>query len=438
MAVNKLSRELAEEAIAAVNANPSKLAAARALGLSHGTLDGRLRAALTHYGLSPSPAPEGPRGTVVSEEDRLRDRVRELESLIKTSRADTIDDDYVKRKIIGLADAMQQAGAVPEWVVDVPRGEGLPGVPATLWSDWHWGEVVYPAQINGVNEFNIEVAHRRLRTLVSRTIDLLTHYAPGGRATYPGIVVALGGDMMSGDIHEELSESNELPAMPCLLDLYGGLVSALRAMANTFGRVFVPCVPGNHGRNTKKPRAKGRNHTNFDWLLYQFLAKAFEGDERVQFYIPDGPDAFFAVAGRRYLLTHGDQFRGGDGIIGALGPIIRGNQRKLARNMAIDRAYDTMLLGHWHQYLPLPRVIVNGSLKGYDEYANLNNFGFELPQQALWLTHPEHGITVQMPVILEDPQAAASGESWVSWKDAPPESPRARGRALRAERATAP
>jgi hypothetical protein len=32
--------------------------------------------------------------------------------------------------------------------------------------------------------------------------------------------------------------------------------------------------------------------------------------------------------------------------------------------------YDTMLLGHWHQWIPMLDQIVNGSLKGYDEYAN--------------------------------------------------------------------
>ena len=50
-----------------------------------------------------------------------------------------------------------------------------------------------------------------------------------------------------------------------------------------------------------------------------------------------------------------------------------------------------MLLGHFHQYMTLPGIIVNGSLKGYDEYAMISNFGFEVPQQAFWLTTPERG-----------------------------------------------
>jgi hypothetical protein len=39
---------------------------------------------------------------------------------------------------------------------------------------------------------------------------------------YPGIVLALGGDMFSGDIlHEELTESNEEYTMQAMLDLLG-------------------------------------------------------------------------------------------------------------------------------------------------------------------------------------------------------------------------
>jgi hypothetical protein len=78
--------------------------------------------------------------------------------------------------------------------------------------------------------------------------------------------------------------------------------------------------------------------------------------------------------------------------------------------------YDTMLLGHWHQYMPLHRQITNGTLKGYDEWANRNNFGYEPPTQALWLTHPEHGITIQMPVYLDQHAKLTQSGDWVSWK----------------------
>lgn len=203
--------------------------------------------------------------------------------------------------------------------------------------------------------------------------------------------------------------------MPALLDLLGVLTWCIEQLADNFGNVFVPCVTGNHGRNTKKPRAKGRNFSNFDWLLYQFLSRQFRHDKRVQFLIPDGSDAHWQVFGHRYCMTHGDQFRGGDGMIGALGPIIRGDHKKRSRNGQIDLGYDTLLLGHWHQLIQLQRLIVNGSLKGMDEYAFANNFGYEIPQQALWLTHSKHGITISMPVHLDDRPLTGDRE-WVKWQ----------------------
>jgi hypothetical protein len=340
---------------------------------------------------------------------QLKDTIRELTARLNSAEKESLDDQYVKRKIIGL---MEQPVSPPSWLSRAKATKTGQHVPTLMLSDLHWGERVFAAQVNGVNEYDITIAQRRLRTAVDRTIDLLMHHMVAPK--YPGIVLALGGDMLSGDIHEELSETNEMPAMQALLDLLGVLVWAVRRLADTFGKVFVPCVTGNHGRNTKKPRAKHRNYTNFDWLLYQFLSLQFQGDKRVQFYVPDGSDAHWSVFGHRYCMTHGDQFRGGDGMIGALGPIIRGDHKKRSRNGQINLEYDTLLLGHWHQLIQLQRLIVNGSLKGYDEYAASGNFGYEPPQQALWLTHSERGITFSMPVQVEDRRRPADRE-WIKF-----------------------
>ena len=124
--------------------------------------------------------------------------------------------------------------------------------------------------------------------------------------------------MVSGAIHEELRASNEIPTMPTVLDLVDNLVPASAHWLTLSERCSLPCVSGNHGRDTMKVYAKGRNHTSFDWLLYQFLARAMAHDKRITFYIPEASDAAYRIYGYKYLLTHGDQFRGGDGMIGAL------------------------------------------------------------------------------------------------------------------------
>jgi hypothetical protein len=55
-----------------------------------------------------------------------------------------------------------------------------------------------------------------------------------------------------------------------------------------------------------------------------------------------------------------------------------------------------------------------------DEYAYSNGFGFEPPRQALWLTHPDRGVTFSAPVLVDRPAARrrAPTSSWVSWQEA--------------------
>ena len=145
-----------------------------------------------------------------------------------------------------------------------------------------------------------------------------------------------------------------------------------------------------------------------------FLAKRFEADKRVQFLIPDGPDVGYTVYNRRYLLSHGDSFKGGDGIIGAIGSVIRGDYKKRSRAAQIGQPYDTLLCGHFHQLIQLDRLIINGSLKGYCEYANANNFSYEPPRQALWITHPDHGITFSAPIHV-DTTPKMTTQNIISW-----------------------
>ena len=346
-----------DEILPALQKHGSKTAAAKALGMT----DGAFRRRFDHI--------QSKKTGGVSDVDVMRDRIRSLESRLIAVKRETLDDHYVRNSIIGLVSAKPK---IPGWMIQPSLGDKLPGVPTLFASDWHWGEVVDGAQIGNVNSYDIGIAQARAQALIERTITLLRDHVVC--PDYPGIVFALGGDMLSGDIHDELVRTNALESMPTLLDLLGVMIWAIKTLADEFGKVFIPAVTGNHGRLTRKPMAKNRVFTNYDWLLYSLLEKHFENDERIRFMVPSGPDALYAVYGHRYLLTHGDQFRGGDGQIGAIGPITRGNKRKLARNTAIGADYDTMILGHWHQYMPLHRSIVNGCFPSGSKVMTSNGY----------------------------------------------------------------
>jgi hypothetical protein len=356
------------------------------------------------------PPPAAPTGEI----ERLRATVSRLRGELKQALRESADDSHVRQAIFSLAES---PGEVPDWVIDTHPASGSAGIPMTIWSDWHWAEVVRPTEVSGLNEYNLVVAHDRVRRLVGRIVDLCFEHMVN--PSYPGIVVCLGGDMISGEIHQELAESNELSTAPALMDLLGVLIWAIGVMAERFGRVFVPCVVGNHGRMTAKPRAKGRVHSSFEWILYQMLERHFLNDDRVRFMVPGEADAPFSVAGHRYLLTHGDSLgvKGGDSFIGLLGPIARGTIKLRVSEAQIGRDFDTLVMGHWHQALWLPGAVVNGTLKGYDEFARLFlRARYQPPTQLLWFVHPKHGSTFHIPVFVDESRVADA--PWVTWPEA--------------------
>lgn len=337
-----------------------------------------------------------------------------LRGELREALARAVDGEAIK-EALGVLTAKLDVYKPPEWLgKPIKANNDSPGVPTLFLSDIHYGESVFPGQVNGVNQYNLKIAQTRMIRTVEKAIYLCRLLNAG--MNYPGFVLPLGGDMISGDIHEELAATNELASIPTVLDLFDLLVQVIDRLLEEFPAIFVPCVGGNHGRNTKKTWAKNRNHTSFDWMLYQMLARHFKakGEDRVTFFIPDGPDALYRVYNFTTLLTHGDQFKAGDSIIGPIGPIMRGDQKKRARNQAVNMTYDMIMMGHWHQYMHTRRVLVNGSMKGYDEYAYFGNFGYEAPTQAFFVNHPKYGITWAAPVLCDEPKDYKKSVRWAS------------------------
>lgn len=279
----------------------------------------------------------------------------------------------IRQEVFKLAEQPVQQ---PDWLVKIGGRTGNQknsGVPTLFCSDWHWGEVVNSSEIGGFNSYNLHIAHKRVERLVERTISLL--FDKLSSPTYDGLVLVLGGDMVTGDIHEELSKTNQQPIMPVVCDLDGVLVDMIEAFLARFERIHIPCVTGNHGRTTRKIQFKERSATNFEWLIYHRLNQWFSQERykgRVSLQIPDGPDCYYHVYNHRYLLSHGDQFRGGDSMIGPIGPITRGRHKKHTRDTSMGMAFDTMLNGHFHTLMQLPHLVVNGCFPGYSNVITPN------------------------------------------------------------------
>lgn len=345
-------------------------------------------------------------------EQALKDEIARLRAENRALARASIEQDAIL-SIIGVMAKAETAP--PAWLSETStRSSGsLAEAPVAIWSDWHYGERVDPAAVNGYNEFNAEVAEQRIRRLVENTIHLCEHHGPG---EYPGIVINLLGDFISGGLHPDLAKTDEYARIPSALRVRDLLLWALTKMADHFGRVFVPCTSGNHGRDTPKPEYKGYLHHNFDWLIYQLLQRHFEGDPRITFMIDPSNEAYYSVYGVRILAMHGDMLgvKGGDGIIGAIGPIMRGEIKTRGQSTSLGRPYDLLLGAHWHQELWLPRAIINNALKGFDEYAkNSLRAVPSQPSQVLFFIHPKRGITSRWSVLVEEPKVEERTD-WVA------------------------
>lgn len=289
----------------------------------------------------------------------------------------------------------------PSWLAK-PRSSGRHhATPVAHLSDLHHGEVVNPAEVGYVNGFNLEISRRRVKRFFERIIVICDEYLAG--VEYPGIVVPISGDIVTGNIHDELRETNALRILPAVRDAADIIGAGLVMLRERFGRVYVPWVVGNHGRLDKKPKAKGAVEDNFDHHIGALLLRDFarERQKGITIDLAQSLDHQFTINSTRYLQTHGNQFRGGSGIAAELSPMFIGDSRKRKKHTAIKQPYDVMIGGHFHTRFCLPGIKFNGSIKGYDEYSLLGNFGFQTPQQAFWLDTPEHGITMEAPILVK-------------------------------------
>lgn len=370
-----------------------------------------IRAAIEAAGYNPNdpslaikaPSVSVPEALTVVEEHRLKRELRQAKDENKSLR----EEIAANNELFDVMKQVPQRAVKPLKVVG-GKGKKHKVAASAFLSDTHFDEVVNLAESGGINEYNREIAVRRLRTFAEKTILVAQDLMSGFDVVH--LDLPFGGDMVSGNIHEELARTNQAEIMDTVDFWSEQLAQIVVTLAKEFPTVFIPCVVGNHGRNTKKPRHKGRIRDNFDWLIYRNVLKNVQlsGVKNARFDISDSTDALWETMGHKYLLTHGDQASGGSGWGGIYSAILRLYEKKLKAYASRGLSFDTLLMGHWHQFIDGGAFIVNGSSKGYDEFAHNLNFRAEPPQQAFWLTDPTHGKIFSGPLFVDDaPQAKA-------------------------------
>lgn len=379
--------------------------AALALGIAHTSLTHRLRRAWELYGLAPCGTPPAPRvrgkkGESASVEEKppadpveVR-RLRDQMSAIRRERDDAArraaKAEDIRNAVFGLVEGPVEPIAFSAR----DGGEAKAETIVVFLSDLHWGESVDLAAMDGLNSYGLAIARARLARAFQTIADLSTVHWSGPPPAR--LILILGGDLVSGEIHAELAKTNEAQSLPAVRDLVGHLVAGINLLKSSLScPIDIISLAGNHGRSTMKPESKGSAETSYDILASDFLEMQFKADARVSFYTPASVDALFSVYGWRVLATHGDRIgsRGGAGFIGPAATAARGFKRIAADYAARGILLDLILIGHFHTPLQLEEGFVNGSLPGPTEYSRDGRFRPHQAQQLFLAIHPRRGVT---------------------------------------------
>lgn len=337
----------------------------------------------------------------ISAEERERREESANRRLLKAAQKQ-IAQLEAKVDLLTAIDGIEVAPA--EWAQPKPSRDGYRAIANLLLSDLHLDEIVDPAQMRGMNAYNREIADMRLKRLGARTIKIARDFISG--VTYDGLFLWVNGDVVSGNIHEELERTNAGRGITDTIDYWvDPLAGLLDQLADFFGKVHVVSTVGNHGRSYKKPPAKDAVRSSFDWLTMRCIYRELRNDDRFTWNIPESKDVFETVYSTKFLAQHGDDFKGGDQIAGAIRPVLFGDFRSLRLEIGAPtgQPYDKLIVSHFHQYNALSRAIINGSIVGYNEYAKDKlRAPWEPAQQAFWLVTPENGPMHNTPIIVQD------------------------------------
>lgn len=265
-------------------------------------------------------------------------------------------------------------------------------------SDWHVEERVDPKTVNGVNSYDLATAEARAHSLFRGWEWHINLLAKGDvRYRINEGLLWLGGDFISGNIHEELVETAQLSPTKATMfaaDLIAAGIEHL-LKETTLRRIRVLCNDGNHERTTPKIRVSTRADNSFGWLMYHSLALRFAKDSRVEFTVCDGAHGYIDVMGHTIRTTHGDELRYGGGIGGLAIPL----RKALNRWNSLRRAHVT-ILGHFHEFQDLGSAVVNGSLIGFGPYSQRIGAVPEPASQGFFIIDKDRGKRCVSPVMV--------------------------------------
>lgn len=345
--------------------------------------------------LKVKPAKKTSEPTIETVRADISKRVQKSNELQLSKQVKLLADELVK--VEKERDAFLEVGNLQAYDIKSDGKESVKSEATTLslFSDLHGDERVKKSQVNGVNEYNKEIAQKstedffcvvaKLIKVHQREYDVKNH------------ICALLGDFISGSIHDDLKESNDIQPTEAIWMVGGWILSGLKYLRKECPEVnlIIPCSLGNHSRITEKQRVQTEYGNSLELLLYNRLAEYFENDKGVTFLIGDSYFTYVTVYGKVLAFSHGHNTRYQGGIGGLTIPM----NKAIAQWDKMKKA-DYYFSGHFHQFCVGSNFIVNGSVIGYNPYAISIKAGFERPTQTFCLLNKDRDLEVIRKIIL--------------------------------------
>jgi hypothetical protein len=262
----------------------------------------------------------------------------------------------------------------------------------------HMGEVVSAAETNGFGEYNMAIAQARFQQVIDSVIRIAHDHHAGVHIRKLWIVNL--GDNISGDIHEELTTTNERPVITQTLSAAYLLALGIRDLCANFDEVEMVGLPGNHGRNRRKPMHKLKTEDSFDRMTYETAGLLCANIPNFTLTIPQAYWTRLVINDVPFVFLHGDNLKSWMGL--PFYGMYRMNANMTTLHATKDEYFTYLGLGHFHQSGMLPRsggeILLTGSLKGPDEYSlDVLQQGAE-PTQLFFGVHHERGVSFRYPI----------------------------------------
>lgn len=302
-----------------------------------------------------------------------------LKKSINQAREHVYDSDKIADLINRVSDANLKPEDVkfPDWFNKNSKNSIIP---VFCLSDTHIGAVIDPADVNFVNEYNVEVARKRIYQLTDDFIDIYINKMSNYQ--YPGVLVLFGGDMIEQAMHGS-EETNDLTVIDQTIEATNILITVLAKLEKHFKKVTVIACSGNHGRLIADKYVKNTNRlgNSLEKIIYHFIGVYFKDNENVKIITRQSDVIHFRINGKTWRMEHGCDIKfTGQAISGPLNSFERARLKRNSVDSAVGRTFDYFVFGHFHQHLiSNSGLIVMDSTKGYDPYVMRMALPYSLP-----------------------------------------------------------